>query len=156
MSIFKNGKNIFKRIFKKKSKLEKFYYKNEEFIKYCLVSLVCTGILYLVFFIVDLITNGNYLVANLFSYVISFSVLYVWDQGIFKARPITKRRKLEQLTNFIIVRIIGFPLDSLVLSVLINDFSIGNMKAKILGSLIMFMYNYITNKLFVFRKNRLI
>ena len=156
MSIFKNGKNIFKRIFKKKSKLEKFYYKNEEFIKYCLVSLVCTGILYLVFFIVDLITNGNYLVANLFSYVISFSVLYVWDQSIFKARPITKRRKLEQLTNFIIVRIIGFPLDSLVLSVLINDFSIGNMKDKILGSLIMFMYNYITNKLFVFRKNRLI
>ena len=79
MSIFKNGKNIFKRIFKKKSKLEKFYYKNEEFIKYCLVSLVCTGILYLVFFIVDLITNGNYLVANLFSYVIYFSVLYVSD-----------------------------------------------------------------------------
>ena len=104
----------------------------------------------------DLITDGDYLVANLFSYVISFSVLYIWDQSIFKARPITKRRKLEQLINFIIVRIIGFPLDSLVLSILINDFNIGNMKAKILGSLIMFMYNYITNKLFVFRKNKLI
>lgn len=156
MSIFKKEKNIFKRIFRKKSKLEKFYYKNEEFIKYCFVSLVCTGILYLVFFIVDLITKGNYLIANLFSYVISFSILYIWDQRIFKARPITKRRKLEQLTNFIIVRIIGFPLDSLVLSILITDFHIGNMKAKILGSLIMFMYNYITNKLFVFKKNKLI
>ncbi len=156
MSIFKKEKNIFKRIFKKKSKLEKFYYKNEEFIKYCFVSLVCTGILYLVFFIVDLITDGNYLVANLFSYIISFTVLYIWDQAIFKARPITKKRKLEQLTNFIIVRIIGFPLDSLVLSILINDFNIGNMKSKIIGSLIMFMYNYVTNKLFVFRKNKLI
>lgn len=124
MSIFKKEKNIFKRIFRKKSKLEKFYYKNEEFIKYCFVSLICTGILYLVFFIVDLMTKGNYLIANLFSYVISFAVLYIWDQNIFKARPITKKRKLEQLTNFIIVRIIGFPLDSLVLSILITDFHI--------------------------------
>lgn len=156
MSIFKKEKNIFKRIFRKKSKLEKFYYKNEEFIKYCFVSLICTGILYLVFFIVDLVTKGNYLIANLFSYVISFAVLYIWDQNIFKARPITKKRKLEQLTNFIIVRIIGFPLDSFVLMILITDFHIGNMKAKILGSLIMFMYNYITNKLFVFKKNKLI
>ena len=53
MSIFKKEKNIFKRIFKKRSKLEKFYDKNEEFIKYCFVSLVCTGILYLVFFIIN-------------------------------------------------------------------------------------------------------
>ena len=30
------------------------------------------------------------------------------------------------------------------------------MAAKVLGSLIMFMYNYITNKLFVFKKNKLI
>lgn len=63
---------------------------------------------------------------------------------------------LAQLTSFIIVRVIGFPLDSLVLSVLINKFHIANMAAKVLGSLIMFMYNYITNKLFVFKKNKLI
>ena len=53
--MFKKKKSFFD-LFKKKSKLEKFYLKNREFIDYCLVSLVCTGILYLVFFIVDLIT----------------------------------------------------------------------------------------------------
>ena len=56
MQLFKKKeKKLFKKIFRKKSKLEKFYDKNEEFIKYCLVSTICTGILYLVFFIVDLI-----------------------------------------------------------------------------------------------------
>lgn len=157
MQLFKKKeKKLFKKIFRKKSKLEKFYDKNEEFIKYCLVSTICTGILYLVFFIVDLITKGNYLLANFLSYTISFTVLFILDQRVFKSRPIRKRDKLKQLTAFIIVRIIGFPLDSLVLSILINKFGIGNMAAKVLGSLIMFMYNYVTNKLFVFKKNKLI
>lgn len=142
-------------LFRRKSKLEKFYDKNEEFIKYCLVSAVCTGILYIVFFLVDLITNGNYLLANFFSYTISFAVLFIWDQHIFKSKPKKKKEKVAQITIFIIVRIIGFPLDSLVLHILIANFNMGNMLAKIVGSLIMFIYNYLTNKLFVFNKTKL-
>lgn len=157
MSIFKKkNQNIFSKMFRKKSKLEKLYYKNEEFIKYCLVSAICTGILYFVFFIVDFISKGNYLLANFLSYTISFAVLFVWDQKLFKSKPRRKKDKLAQVTAFIIVRVIGFPIDSLVLSFLIKRFSIGNMTAKILASFIMFMYNYVTNKLFVFKKNKLI
>ena len=142
MNIFKKkNKNVLTRIFRKKSKLEKFYLKNEEFIKYSFVSTVCTGILFLIFFL---------------SYTISFTVLFIWDRKVFRSKPKRRRDKLAQLTSFIIVRVIGFPLDSLVLSVLINKFHIANMAAKVLGSLIMFMYNYITNKLFVFKKNKLI
>lgn len=157
MNIFKKKKkNVLTRIFRKKSKLEKFYLKNEEFIKYSFVSTVCTGMLFLIFFLVDLITKGNYLLANFLSYTISFTVLFIWDRKVFKSKPVRRRDKLAQLTSFIIIRVIGFPLDSLVLSVLINKFHIANMAAKVLGSLIMFMYNYITNKLFVFKKNKLI
>ena len=144
------------KLFRRKSKLEKFYIRNKEFINYNIVSFVCTLVLYLVFFIVDLITKGNYIVANFLSYSISFSLLYVLDMKVFKAKPFTRRGKIRQLTSFIIVRLIGFPLDSLVLSFLINHFNIGNMAAKVIASLIMFIYNYLTNKLFVFKKNRLL
>lgn len=140
------------KLFRRKSKLEKFYDKNEEFIKYCFVSAVCTGILYLVFFLVDLITKGDYLLANFFSYTISFTVLYFWDKSVFKSKPKRKRDRAKMLSTFIIIRIIGFPLDSLVLHILIANFSMGNMLAKVVGSLIMFIYNYLTNKLFVFNK----
>lgn len=75
---------------------------------------------------------------------------------VFKSKPRRKKEKIAQVTSFIIIRVIGFPLDSIVLSILINKFSIGNMAAKVLGSFIMFMYNYITNKVFVFKKNKLI
>lgn len=157
MNIFKKkNKNIFSKIFRKETKLEKLYHKNEEFIKYCFVSFVCTGILYLIFFLVDLITKGNYLLANFLSYTISFSILFIWDKKIFKSKPRKKRDKIAQVTSFVIIRIIGFPLDSLILHELIVKFKMDNMIAKVLGSLIMFMYNYITNKLFVFRKNKLI
>lgn len=143
------------KLFRRKSKLEKFYDKNKEFINYCLVSAVCTGILYLVFFLVDLITKGNYLLANFFSYVISFTVLFIWDRHIFKSKPKKRKDRISQLISFIIIRIVGFPLDSLVLHILIKNFSMGNMLAKIFGSLIMFIYNYLTNKLFVFKKAKL-
>lgn len=143
------------KLFRRKSKLEKFYDKNKEFINYCLVSAVCTGILYLVFFLIDLITKGNYLLANFFSYVISFTVLFIWDRHIFKSKPKKRKDRISQLISFIIIRIVGFPLDSLVLHILIKNFSMGNMLAKIFGSLIMFIYNYLTNKLFVFKKAKL-
>ena len=144
------------KLFKKKSKLEKFYYKNKEFIDYNIVSFICTIILYVVFFLVNVITKGNYLMANFFSYTISFTVLYILDKEVFKSKPRRKKERAKQLTSFIIVRIIGFPLDSLVLHLLISNFSMNNMLAKFIGSMIMFIYNYLTNKLFVFNKNKLI
>ena len=157
MKLFKKKeKSFFKKIFRRKSKLEKFYDRNEEFIKYCLISLMCTGILYLIFFIVDKITKGNYFLANFLSYFISFAVLFFMNQKLFKARPVRKRDKAKQISAFVIVRIIGFPLDSFILHMLISKFNIDNMTAKVIGSLIMFIYNYLTNKLFVFRKNKVI
>jgi len=144
------------KLFRKKSKLEKFYYKNKEFIDYNIVSLICTIVLYSIFFIVDYISNGNYLLANFFSYTISFTLLFVLDRKVFDAKPKTRKKRLAQLVNFIIIRAIGFPLDSLVLTLLIKNLKISNMLAKVLGSFIMFIYNYYTNKLFVFKKNKLL
>ena len=143
-----------KGLFKRKSKLEKFYYKNEIFIKYCFVSFVCTCILYLVFYLVNLITKGNYLLANFLSYAISFTVLFFWNRKVFNYKPIRKKDRLEQTISFVIIRVIGFPLDSFILFLLIKEFNIGNMTAKVLASLIMFMYNYITNKLFVYKERK--
>ena len=142
--------------FKKKSKLEKFYYKNEEFILYSLVSIFCTILLYLLFYIVDKITNGNYILANFISYLLSFSLLFVLNQKLFKSRPLTKKGRFNQLMTFVVIRVVGFPIDSAMLSLLINYSNMDNLVAKIIVSLIMFIYNYITNKLFVFKKNKLL
>lgn len=142
--------------FRKKTKLEKFYYKNEEFILYSIVSIFCTILLYLLFYIVDKLTNGNYILANFISYLLSFSLLFVLNQKLFRARPLTKKGRINQLMTFFIIRVVGFPIDSAILSLLINYSNMNNMVAKVIVSLIMFIYNYITNKLFVFKKNKLL
>ena len=155
MNLIKRKKG-FKYIFRKKTKIEKFYYKNKEFIDYSFVSIICTLILYLLYFFITWITNGRYLIANLVAYIVSFTVLYIWDKKVFKSGPKSRKRKLYQLLNFILFRFIGFFIDSLILVLLIEKFHVINGVAKILSSLITFTFNYFTNKLFVFKKNKLI
>lgn len=140
------------KLFRKRSKLEKFYDKNEEFIKYTLVSTICTVILYTLYFFITWITNGRYIVANFIAYAVSFTILFIWDQKLFKSRPLRKRKRFYQLFMFILFRVIGFMIDSSILLILIEKFTLPNHVAKILSSLITFMFNYITNKLFVFKK----
>ena len=54
MDLFKNKKKKgLKELFRKKGKLEKLYYKNKEFINYSIVSVVCTLILYILYFSFD-------------------------------------------------------------------------------------------------------
>ena len=146
----------FLKIFRKKSKLEKFYDKNKEFILYTLVSVICTVILYLLYFIITYATNGYYILANFIAYAVSFTILYILDQKIFKSRPFRKKDRVRQLIIFIIFRVIGFMIDSSILVLFIEKFYISHMFSKILSSLITFMFNYITNKLFVFKKNKLL
>ena len=140
---------------KRKSKIEKFYLKNKVFILYTLVSFFCTGILYSVYYSINLITDGNYFIANLIAYTLSFTILYLLDKEVFKSKPTRKKKRIEQLTMFILFRIIGFIFDSLLLMILIEKFHIDNMVSKIISSLVTFIFNYITNKLFVY-KNKLI
>lgn len=155
MALFKKDNNILD-IFKKKNKFQRVFDKNRQIIEYTFVSVVCTLLFYLIFYIVDKITNGNYLLANFLSYTISFSLLYYLDIKVFDSFLISKRKRAKRFFNFLLVRIIGFPIDSLLLSFLIRYFSMTNMEAKVLGSLIMFIYNYYTNKIFVFEKNKLL
>lgn len=155
MALFKKDNNILD-IFKKKNKFQRVFDKNRQIIEYTFVSVVCTLLFYLIFYIVDKITNGNYLLANFLSYTISFSLLYYLDIKVFDSFLISKRKRAKRFFNFLLVRIIGFPIDSLLLFFLIRYFSMTNMEAKVLGSLIMFIYNYYTNKIFVFEKNKLL
>ncbi len=125
--------------------------KQKVFILYTLVSIFCTGVLYLLYYLINLITNENYFVANFIAYTVSFTILYLLDREIFKSKPLRKKRKVKQLSMFVLFRIIGFILDSLLLIIFIEKFGINYMLSKVFSSFIIFSFNYITNKLFVFK-----
>ena len=156
MNLYKKRNKGLRNLFRKKGLIEKFYYKNKEFINYCIVSTVCTMILYFLYFLITWLTKGNYIFANLIAYITSFTILYIWDMKVFKSKPLRKKKRLYQLLMFIIFRIIGFAIDSFILIFLIEHFKMSHVIAKIMSSLITFMFNYITNKLFVFKERNFI
>lgn len=128
------------------------YNKNKKFIKYCSISIICTIILYLIYFFITKINTKAYILANFIAYLVSFSLLFYLNQKLFNSIPTNKRNKITQILDFIIFRLIGFLIDSTILVILIEQVSISNFWSKIISSLLTFIYNYYTNKRFVFKK----
>lgn len=131
--------------------IKKLYEKNKNFIKYSIVSLFCTVILYFLYFLITWLRNGKYIIANLIAYIVSFSVLFILDQKLFNSKLDNKKDFMKQLSAFVIFRVIGFVIDSSLLVLFIEKIGLINAIAKISSSLITFLFNYIVNKLFVFR-----
>ena len=102
------------------NKIKEIYLKNKLFIHYCIISFLCTIILYLVYFIVNYISNSQYILANFFGYLISFTLLFILDQKLFKSRPKDKKILLRQILIFIFIRAMGFLLESMILVILIE------------------------------------
>ncbi len=132
--------------------IKKIYENNKQFIKYSIVSMFCTVILYFLYFLITWLTNGRYIIANLIAYIVSFSVLFILDQKLFNSKPDNKKDTIKQLSAFVIFRVIGFTIDSSLLVLFIEKMGLINAIAKISSSLITFLFNYIVNNLFVFKK----
>ena len=123
----------------------------DEFIKYSLISLFCTLVFFCLYVSINYITNGRYLFANRIGYIVSFTTQFILNQKLFKAKPNKHHKSFLQGVAFIIVRLIGFPCDQFLLYKFVDSFHFTYLIGKLFDSLIMFIYNYLTNKYIVFR-----
>lgn len=134
------------------TKIINIYKNNKKFLRYCSISIVCTIILYLIYFIITKINPKAYIVANFIAYLFSFSLLFYLNQRLFSSVPKDKRGKITQILDFIIFRVVGFLIDSTLLILFIEEVVMGNFWSKIISSLLTFIYNYYTNRRYVFKK----
>lgn len=134
------------------TKIINIYIDNKKFLRYCSISIVCTIILYLIYFIITKINPKAYIVANFIAYLFSFSILFYLNQRLFSSMPKDKRSKITQILDFVIFRVVGFLIDSTLLILFIEEVGMGNFWSKIISSLLTFIYNYYTNKRYVFKK----
>ena len=100
------------------------------------------------------ISNNQYILANFFGYLISFTLLFILDQKLFKSKPKDKKILLKQVLIFIFIRAMGFLLESMILIILIEKLKLSNLIAKLISSTIIFIYNYLANKKYVFIKEK--
>ena len=134
------------------TKIINIYIDNKKFLRYCSISIVCTIILYLIYFIITKINPKAYIVANFIAYLFSFSILFYLNQRLFSSMPKDKRSKITQILDFVIFRVVGFLIDSTLLILFIEEVGMGNFWSKIISSLLTFIYKYYTNKRYVFKK----
>ena len=134
------------------TKITNIYIKNKKFIRYCSISIFCTIILYTIYFIITKINKDAYIIANFIAYIVSFSILFYLNQKLFKSIPKDKKTKITQILDFIIFRLVGFLIDSAFLIIFIEKVEMTNFASKIISSLLTFIYNYYTNKKYVFKK----
>ena len=131
-------------------KIKEIYLKNNLFIHYCIISFLCTIILYIVYFLINYVSGNQYILANFLGYLVSFTLLFILDQKLFKSRPKDKKILLKQILIFIVIRAIAFLLESIILVILIEKIKLSNIIAKLISSTIIFIYNYLANKNYVF------
>ena len=152
MNLIRKYKKVFRELFSRKKTLkQKFQDKDFQFVFYVLISNF-SSLIFLILYVLFtyVFTNGNYILANTVAYTVSFTVLYLLDRNLFKAKTRSKKKFLLQASTFITLRVIGFPLDTALLYVLVEKVGLGKLFGKLVGSIIMFFFNYLTNKLFVF------
>lgn len=122
-------------------------------------------ILYLIFGV--LTTLVNILTYALFTRIISldayssnvmawiFSVLFAYFTNrkyVFESKATTAKDKMDELISFCGCRLLTFALDMALMYTMIDMLQIDDMVSKIVVNVVVIIFNYISSKLFVFKK----
>ena len=132
-------------------KIKELYNDNKKFIYSSCISFGCTILRFLIYFLMLWLIDGKYLIANLISYVISFTILFYANQKLFDSKPQKKKEEVRQILSFVLFRFFGFFIDSALLMLFIEKFELSSFLSRLFSSLIAFIYNYQVNKVYVFK-----
>lgn len=109
--------------------------------------LIDAGILFL---LTDFL-NIHYLISGTISF--SVSVIYNYILSIFWVFDTNKsNKKPQEFIVFIVLSVIGFGINQLLMYLLVDLLTIYYMISKIITTIIVMVYNFITRKLFLERR----
>ena len=105
-----------------------------------------------VLFILTEFFNIHYLISGAISFTASVIYNYILSvRWVFDAR--TDVNKAQELTVFIGLSVIGLGLNQVLMWIFVDKLNIYYMLSKIIATAIVMVYNFITRKLFIERKN---
>ena len=102
---------------------------------------------YGIFTILSQLLNIHYLIASIISF--SISVIYNYILSIKWVFDVSKKQTSKEFIIFIILSVIGLGLNSLIMYVSVDLMKIHEMISKIVATVIVMVYNFITRKIFI-------
>ena len=116
--------------------------------KFIIVGGIATVIDWLVYYIFYKIFKFNPLIANIFSF--SISVIYNYIASVKWVFNVTKdKTKKRMFVEFMFFSILGFLLTELLLWIFIDLINIDKMLSKIIATIIVMIFNFVTRKIFL-------
>lgn len=116
--------------------------------KFVIVGGIATIIDWLIYFILYKFIKLEPIIANIISF--SVSVIYNYYASckyVFKVNK--EKSKTRQFTEFIIFSLIGLGINELLIFIFVNKLSWNAMLVKILATIIVMVFNFITRKKFL-------
>lgn len=119
-----------------------------KFIKFAIVGVINTLLNWIIFFLLNSL-GIYYIVSNVMAYIIATINSYLWNsKWVFGYK---KGIKDSASIKFIVLNIIGLILNTIILFILVDVFSIGKFIALVITTAIVMVINYVVNKVWVFK-----
>lgn len=118
-----------------------------QIIKFVIVGGIATIIDYIIFFLLHELLGVDTLPANIISF--SISVVYNYIASVKWVFDVKKDDPKKQFIVFIVLSIIGLIINTLIVYVTIDILNWWSIIAKVVATAIVMIFNFITRKLFL-------
>ena len=138
-----------------REKLRNLLKKHWDLVLYLVFGVLTTAVDYLVYFLLSHCTGLLASVCNVLAWVAAVAFAYVTNKPfVFKSRDWSASAVLPELGKFVGSRAMSGVLQTLLILLTADILGFNGDIMKIATSVIVIVLNYITSKMFVFRKNK--
>ena len=119
----------------------------QQIIKFGIVGGLAFIIDYGIYTLLSQLLGIYYILASIISF--SISVIFNYILSIKWVFDVTKKQTTKDFIIFIVLSVIGLIINSIILYICVELFNIHDMIGKIIATIIVMVYNFITRKIFI-------
>ncbi|UOQ87042.1 GtrA family protein [Gracilibacillus salinarum] len=126
---------------------------NREIFNYIVFGVLTTLVNIAVYALFTKVFSLNYQVATVNAWIAAVLFAYYTNKKyVFKAKDRNLKQLVKSFLLFVYYRVLSLVIDLLVMYLLIEILSVDDMVTKVIANIVVIIFNYITSKLFVFKK----
>lgn len=118
-----------------------------QILKFGLVGGMAFVIDYVLLYLCTEFLHIHYLISSIISFTVS--VIFNYILSIKWVFDVKKKQDVKDFVIFIILSVIGLGINSLIMYVMVEKFGVYYMLSKIVSTVVVMVYNFITRKIFV-------
>ena len=119
----------------------------KQLIRFGIVGVIATIIDYVILYLLTEYLDVYYLMSSTISFIISLIVNYLLS--IYWVFAVKKKQTIKEVMLFIILSVIGLIVNQLILYIGTNIFNLYYMMSKLIATILVMIYNFITRKKFI-------